>query len=88
MTSYLKMTTVQEKAMCVFWFCEAKSVIKMQRRYRTQSGEDSPSYNATGCWLRRFQEIGNVVSAIEQLHRKCWRTLGWKLNTPWTSYMQ
>jgi hypothetical protein len=36
MTSYIRMTTVQEKAMCVLWFFETKSVIKTQRRYRTQ----------------------------------------------------
>jgi hypothetical protein len=40
------MTTVQEKTLCVLWFFEAKSVIKMQRRYRTQYGEDPPSDNA------------------------------------------
>jgi hypothetical protein len=31
MTSYLQMATVQEKAMCVLWFSETKSVIKTQR---------------------------------------------------------
>jgi hypothetical protein len=28
-----------------------------------------------------------IVAAIKQLHRKCWRTLGGKLNTVWTSYV-
>jgi hypothetical protein len=58
------MTTVQEKAICVLWFFETKSVIKMQRRYRTQWGKNLPSDNAIRCWLKQFQETGNV------LHRK------------------
>jgi hypothetical protein len=56
MTLYLKMATLQEKAMCVLWFFETKSVIKMQRRYKTQY--------AIRRWLKQFQETGNV------LHRK------------------
>jgi hypothetical protein len=39
-TSCLKMATVQEKAMCVRWFCETKSVVKMQLRYRTRYRKD------------------------------------------------
>jgi transposase len=64
MTSYLKMATVQEKAMCVLWFFEPKSVIKMQHSYRTQYGKDPPSDNAIRRWLKQFQETGSV------LHRK------------------
>jgi transposase len=64
MTTYLKMATVKEKAMCVLWFFKTKSVIKMQRRYRTQSGKDPPSDNAIPRWLKQFQETGSV------LHRK------------------
>jgi hypothetical protein len=41
------MATVPEKAMWVLWFFEEKkSVIKMQRCYRTQYGKDPPSNNA------------------------------------------
>jgi hypothetical protein len=43
---------------------ETKSVIKRQRRYRTQYGKDSLSDNAIRRWLQQFQEIGTV------LHRK------------------
>jgi hypothetical protein len=55
MTPYLKMVTGQEKAMCVLWFFETKSVIKMQRRYRTQYGKDPHSDNAIRGWLKQFQ---------------------------------
>jgi transposase len=58
------MATVQEKAICVLWFFETKSIIKTKRRYRTQYGKAPPSDNAIRRWLERFQETGNV------LHRK------------------
>jgi hypothetical protein len=64
MTSYLKMATIQVKAMCVLWFFETKSVIKTQRRYRTQYGIYPSSDNAIRRWLKQFQETGCV------LHRK------------------
>jgi hypothetical protein len=56
--------TVQERAICVLWFFETKSVIKKQRRYKTQYGNDPPSDNAIRRWLKQFQETGSV------LHRK------------------
>jgi hypothetical protein len=46
MTPYLKMATVQEKAMCILWFSETKSLITTQLRYTTQYGKDPPSENA------------------------------------------
>jgi hypothetical protein len=57
MTSYLKMATVQEKAMCVLRFLERKSVIKT----RTQCGKDPPSDNAIRRWLKQFQETDSVL---------------------------
>jgi hypothetical protein len=39
------MAIVQEKAMCVLWLFETKSVIKMQRRCRNQYGKDPLSDN-------------------------------------------
>ncbi|GBN37409.1 hypothetical protein AVEN_110315-1 [Araneus ventricosus] len=58
------MATVQEKAMCVLWFFETKSVITTQRRFRTTYKKDPPSDNSIRRWLTQFQETGNV------LHRK------------------
>jgi hypothetical protein len=40
MTSYLRMATVQEEAVCVVRCFETRSVIKSQHRYRTQYGEN------------------------------------------------
>jgi transposase len=64
MTSCLKMATVQEKAMCVLWFFDTKSVIKMQCRYRTHCGRDPHSDITIRRWFKQFQETGSV------LHRK------------------
>ncbi|GBM52692.1 hypothetical protein AVEN_49856-1 [Araneus ventricosus] len=50
------MATVQEKAMCVLWFFETKSVITTQRRLRTTYKTDPPSDNSIRRWLRQFQE--------------------------------
>ncbi|GBM28257.1 hypothetical protein AVEN_54034-1 [Araneus ventricosus] len=58
------MATVQEKAMCVLWFFETKSVITTQRRFRTTYKKDPPSDNSIRRWLTQFQETGSV------LHRK------------------
>jgi hypothetical protein len=64
MTSYFEMVTVPDGAMWVLWFLETKSVIKMQRRYRIQYGNNPPSDNAIRRWLKQFQGTDNV------LHRK------------------
>ncbi|GBL98297.1 hypothetical protein AVEN_174091-1 [Araneus ventricosus] len=58
------MATVQEKAMCVLWYFETKSVITTQRRFRTTYKKDPPSDNSIRRWLTQFQETGSV------LHRK------------------
>jgi hypothetical protein len=63
-TSYLKMATVREKAMCILQCYEIKFIIKTQRHYRTQYKKDQRSDNATRRCLKQFQETGSV------LHRK------------------
>jgi hypothetical protein len=65
MTSYLKMVTVQEKAMCIVRFSETKSVTKMERSYRTRYRRDPPSDNANRRWLKQFREAGNVLHLKE-----------------------
>jgi hypothetical protein len=60
MTSFLKMTIVREKAICILWFLETKSDIKMQRRCGTQYGKDPPLDNAIPRWVEQFQKAGGV----------------------------
>jgi hypothetical protein len=71
MTSYLKMAAVQEKAICVLWFFETKSVIRMQRRDRTQYGKDPPSDNSIRRWLKQFQKTGSVLHQTENQNVCC-----------------
>jgi hypothetical protein len=80
MTLYIKMATVQEKAICVLRFFKTTSVIKTQHRYRTQYGKD----NYIRRWLMQFQENGNVVAAIEtvthQMLENTWREIEYRLD--------
>jgi hypothetical protein len=69
MTSYLKMATVQEKAMCVLRFFEVKSFIKTQRRYRIQYGKVAPSDIAIRRWLKRFRETVVFCTETEREDR-------------------
>jgi hypothetical protein len=70
--------------MCELWFFETKSVIKMQRRYRTQYGKDPASDNAIRRWLKQFQETGIAVAAIEtvtlQKLENTWRETEYRLD--------
>jgi hypothetical protein len=63
---------------------ETKSVIQIQRRYRTQYGKDPPSDNALRRWLKRFQETGSIVAAIEavipQMLDNAWREIEYRLD--------
>jgi hypothetical protein len=48
------MAAVQQTAICVLLFLGTKSVIKAQRRYKTQYGEDPLSDNAVRFLLKQF----------------------------------
>jgi hypothetical protein len=75
-----------KKVVCLLRIFKTKSIIKLQRRYRTQRGQVPPSDNAIRRWLKQFQETACVVAAIETVNTaNAWRTLGRKLNTAWTS---
>jgi hypothetical protein len=60
-----------------FFFSETKSVIKKQRRYRTQYGKYPPSDNAIRRRLKQFLETCDIVAAIEtvtpQMLENTWR---------------
>jgi DNA-binding PadR family transcriptional regulator len=63
------MATVQGKAMYILWFLETKSVIKTQRRYRTEYGKAPPSDNAIRRWLKQLQETVCVRTEKERKGR-------------------
>jgi hypothetical protein len=55
-----EMETVQERALCLGWLFETKSVTQTQQNYRTQFNKQHPSDYAIRDWLRRFLETGSV----------------------------
>ncbi|PNF41805.1 hypothetical protein B7P43_G02603 [Cryptotermes secundus] len=54
------MATMRERARCVQWLFETKSVTQTQRNYRTQFNKQPPSDKAIRDWQRRFPETGSV----------------------------
>jgi hypothetical protein len=54
-----EMATVQERAVCVGWLFETKSVTQTQRSYRTQFNKQPPSDYAVRDWQRQFLETGS-----------------------------
>jgi hypothetical protein len=54
------MATVLERALCVGWLFETKSVTQTQRNYRTQYNKQPPSDYAIRDWQWRFLETGSV----------------------------
>jgi hypothetical protein len=55
-----EMATVQERALCVWWLLETKSVTQTQRNYCTQFNKQPPSDYAIRDWQRCFQKTGSV----------------------------
>jgi hypothetical protein len=51
-----EMATVQERALCVRWLFETKSVTQTQRNYRAQFNKQPPIRD----WQQRFLETGSV----------------------------
>jgi hypothetical protein len=54
------MATVQERALCVGWLFETKSVTQTQQNYLTQFNKQPPSDYAIRDWQQRFLETGSV----------------------------
>ncbi|GBM37413.1 hypothetical protein AVEN_221555-1 [Araneus ventricosus] len=72
------MATVEEKAMCVLWFFETKSVITTQRRFRTTYKKDPPSDNSIRRWLTQFQEtaVRDEPDPFDEMQLTCLADLG------------
>ena len=58
-----KMTTAQEKVLCVSWFIETKSDVQTRRNYRSKYGRDPPSRPSIRLWHKKFMETGTVFDA-------------------------
>jgi len=55
------MWTVQQKAQFVLWYAELKSVVAVQRKWRSlHRGEKPPTDKALNRWMYQFKETGTV----------------------------
>ena len=54
------MLTIQQKAQCVLWYHELKSPIAVQRKFRSEFGEDPPHTNSIKRWFKKFMETGSI----------------------------
>jgi hypothetical protein len=54
------MASVQQKAQCVFWYAEFKSIVTVQRYFRRTYGEDPLTEKNIVRWHNQFKETINV----------------------------
>ena len=57
------MLTIQQKAQCVLCYHELKSPTAVQRKFRSEFGEDSPHTNSIKRWFKNFMETGRTLGA-------------------------
>ena len=57
----MKMSTPQEKAQCVSWFIETKSVIQAQQNFGGKYGKKPPARPTIRAWHKKFMETGSVL---------------------------
>lgn len=55
------MATPQQKAQCVIWLVETKSVTTVQRNFRREYGGSAPDPKSIRSWLKQFKETGSVL---------------------------
>ncbi|GBO17444.1 hypothetical protein AVEN_168351-1 [Araneus ventricosus] len=55
------MTSPSAKANCVGWYFESKSIVKVQRNFRTKFNKPPPSRNSILSWHKKFLETGSVL---------------------------
>ena len=59
------MLTIQQKAQCVLWYHELKSPTAVQRKFRSEFGEDPPHTNST---------------VNEEMLKNTWREIEYRLD--------
>lgn len=55
------MFSVKEKAQCVLWHAELKSIILVQRAFRRTHEKEPPHENNIRRWFNQFKETGSVL---------------------------
>ena len=57
------MLTIQQKAQCVHWYHELKLPTAVQRKFRSEFGEDPPHANSIKRWFKKFMKTGRTLGA-------------------------
>lgn len=81
------MLTAQQKAQCVLWYAEFKSIVIVQRQFRvTYPGQNSPDDKAIRRWFNQFRDTGSVLKGhspgrpktsddkVEEIRQSCIRS--------------
>jgi hypothetical protein len=55
------MFTDKEKAQCVFWFAETKSLVSVQRKLGNESRRKLPHVNNIRRWFEQRKETGRFL---------------------------
>ena len=56
----MKMFDWKEKAQCVLWFHETKSLVSVQRNFRREYGRSPPDIKSIKSWYNKFKDTGSV----------------------------
>lgn len=62
------MLTDQDKAQCVLWLAETKSLASVRRRFRQKFKKEPPSISDIRVWSERFKETGSIsnITSIDK----------------------
>ena len=58
------MLTIQQKAQYVLWYHELKSQTAVQRKFRSEFGEDPPYTNSIKRWFKKFMETRTLGAKL------------------------
>ena len=50
-----------KRSKCVLWYHELKSPTAVQRKFRSEFGENPPHTNSIKRWIKKFMETGSIL---------------------------
>jgi len=54
------MASMKEKAQCVLWYHETKSLVSVQHKFRNEYRQPLPDVKSIKTWYSKFAETGSV----------------------------
>lgn len=54
------MASTEEKVNCVLWLAEMKSILDVQKKFRSEYNKQPPHRNTIAKWMTKFKETGSV----------------------------